>query len=76
MNMIWMTVDEVALYLKVSRSQIYKLAQSNKMPCSKIGQQWRFNQLDIDNWLRANNKLNLSEETQWPPKKRAGRSRV
>ena len=48
----WLTVLEVAGYLKVSKDTIYKFAQRRIIPASKIGRQWRFSRNDIDNWVR------------------------
>ena len=48
----WMTLEEVAQYLKVSRDSIYRLAQKGKIPASKIGNLWRFKREEIDQWMR------------------------
>ncbi len=45
---MWMTLEEVAAYLKVSRETVYKLAQQRKLPASKVGNQWRFRKDLID----------------------------
>ena len=49
----WLTVKEVAEYLKLSTDLIYKFAQDGKMPVSKIGSQWRFDREEIDSWVKA-----------------------
>jgi excisionase family DNA binding protein len=49
----WLTVKEVAEYLKLSTDLIYKFAQDGKMPVSKIGNQWRFDREEIDTWVKA-----------------------
>jgi len=49
--MNWMTVKELAEYLKLSEVMIYKLAQKGEVPASKIGSAWRFNQAEIDSWM-------------------------
>lgn len=56
-----MTLKEIAKYLKLSHIQIYKLAQQGLLPASKIGRVWRFEQSQIDQWLREgeNTKKNL-----------------
>jgi len=48
----WMTLEEVARYLKVSRDSIYRLAQKGEIPASKIGNLWRFKREEIDEWMR------------------------
>ena len=55
----WMTLEEVAQYLKVSKDSIYRLAQKGEIPASKIGNLWRFKKEEIDEWMRnkRNNKI-------------------
>jgi excisionase family DNA binding protein len=50
----WLTVKEVAQYLKLSPDLIYKLAQQGKIPASKVGTAWRFKREKIDQWMDAN----------------------
>ena len=47
----WMTLQEVAEYLQLSKDLIYRLAQSGKIPASKVGSRWRFRQERIDRWM-------------------------
>lgn len=46
-----MTLDELALYLKVSKSTLYKLVQEGRIPGQKLGKQWRFSKSAVDEWL-------------------------
>ncbi|MEW6556081.1 MAG: helix-turn-helix domain-containing protein [Elusimicrobiota bacterium] len=47
----WLTTEELAEYLKISKESVYKFARSKQLPSSKINRQWRFNKDIIDNWL-------------------------
>ena len=47
----WMTLQEVAEYLQLSKDMIYRLAQSGRVPASKVGSRWRFRQERIDRWM-------------------------
>lgn len=47
-----MTMDELAEYLKISKSTLYKLAVEDKLPGQKIGKRWRFHKGAIDEWLK------------------------
>jgi len=47
----WMTIEEVAEYLKLSRSKLYAMAQGGEIPCSKVAGQWRFFRPQIDEWM-------------------------
>ncbi len=47
-----MTIDDLAAYLQVSKSSLYKLAQEGKVPGQKVGKHWRFHKVLIDAWLQ------------------------
>ena len=36
-----LTLPEVAVYLKIPRTTVYKLVHQNKLPGHKVGKQWR-----------------------------------
>ena len=46
-----LTIEELAVYLKISKSTLYKLVREGKIPSQKIGRHWRFRKGAIDNWL-------------------------
>lgn len=46
-----MTIDDLAAYLQVAKSTLYKLAQEGKVPGQKVGKHWRFSKDAIDRWL-------------------------
>ena len=46
-----LTIDELAEYLKISKSTLYKLAQDGRIPAQKVGKHWRFRKAAIDRWL-------------------------
>ena len=46
-----MTIDDLAEYLKLSKSTLYKLCQAGKIPGQKVGRHWRFRKETIDKWL-------------------------
>ena len=48
-----MDVDEVSVYLKVSKSTIYHLSAAGGIPVSRIGARLTFRKVDIDIWLAA-----------------------
>lgn len=59
-----MTLKEVADYLKLSKSTIYRLVQQNQMPAAKIGNQWRFCKEAIDEWVST--KINFNSNASKP----------
>jgi excisionase family DNA binding protein len=50
MNKI-MTLEEVAAFLKVHSSTVYRLLKQHKIPAFKMGSDWRFNLESIERWL-------------------------
>lgn len=51
-----LTLEELALYLKIPKSTLYKLVQEGRVPGQKLGKQWRFGKLAIDRWLDSEQK--------------------
>lgn len=47
-----MNIEQLAQYLDISRSTLYKLAQNGKLPGQKVGRRWRFHKDAIDDWLK------------------------
>jgi len=45
-----MTVMEVAEYLHVHPSTIYRLLRKQEIPAFRVGSDWRFNRESIDSW--------------------------
>lgn len=59
----WLTIEQIAEHLQVSREKLYKLCQKGKMPVSKIGGQWRFSKEVIDKWM-LNSQVKESKSKQ------------
>jgi excisionase family DNA binding protein len=45
------TLQECSAYLKIAESTIYVLARNGKIPCQKVGRNWRFRKEALDRWL-------------------------
>ena len=58
MNKPILNLREVADYLGVSPTSIYRYVKQKKMPAMRVGSQWRFRREKIDAWLEKmeNNK--------------------
>ncbi len=48
-----MNLDDLAAYVKLSKSSLYKLCQAGKVPGTKIGRTWRFHKDVIDTWIKT-----------------------
>jgi excisionase family DNA binding protein len=51
-----LTIGELAEYLKVSKSTLYKLVREGGLPSRKVGRHWRFRKNAIDRWLEISNQ--------------------
>jgi excisionase family DNA binding protein len=60
-----MTIEEVASYLRIPVSTVYRLAQQGRIPASKVGRQWRFRRQAIERWLEANSQASISPKTEF-----------
>ena len=48
-----MTIEELAGYLKISESTLYKLAREGALPGTKVGKHWRFHREAVVEWLKS-----------------------
>ena len=56
-----LTIEDLAGYLKISKSTLYKLAQNGALPGIKVGRHWRFHKEAVDAWLK-NHPEHLSKK--------------
>jgi len=70
-----LTVNEVANYLRVHRSTIYRLLRQHEIPAFRIGSDWRFNIEEIDHWRERQAAAHvLKPEIESRPKTRRKKS--
>jgi excisionase family DNA binding protein len=50
-------IDELADYLKIPKSTLYKLVREGKIPAQKVGRHWRFHKEAIARWLGNQKEL-------------------
>jgi len=48
-----LTLAEVAAYLKVHPSTIYRMVRCRQIPAFRVGRDWRFTRKHIDEWRRS-----------------------
>ena len=47
----FLTAEEVAEYLRLPLSTVYKLVQDKRLPGFKVGKHWRFRRETIAKWI-------------------------
>jgi excisionase family DNA binding protein len=60
----WLTLDELARYLKKGRSTIYRMARSGHLPSQKVGRTWLFDQEEVDRWIKSKQAGSSSATTR------------
>ena len=58
----WLSVDEVAEYLGVSKDTLYAWVTHKGMPGFKVGRFWKFKRGDIDVWVRDGGAASSSDD--------------
>lgn len=53
----WMTAEETAKYLGISKTNLYALVQDGKIPANNVGKKYVFDVDVIDDWIRANKTI-------------------
>lgn len=48
-----LTALELAKYLRIHPTTVYKLAKRGELPAFKVGGDWRFNRTSIEKWLES-----------------------
>jgi len=57
-----MNADEVCLWLRISKSSLYKLCSNGEVPCAKVGKHWRFDRSILAAWFEQKIKGGLKGE--------------
>lgn len=52
-NERWVTVDDVAAHLGVTRDSVYRWMSSKGLPAHQLGRRWRFRLTEVDEWVRS-----------------------
>ena len=52
-NERWLTLEEIALHLSVSKSWLYQSAKLEGFPMHKVGRQYRVKRSQVDSWLES-----------------------
>ena len=73
----WVSVEEIAEYLGVSKDTVYGWIAKKDMPAHKVGRLWKFKTDEVDEWVRCgkasdDHKENEAVEPVSQKRKRAG----
>jgi len=60
MNTEFLTAEEVAEYLRLPLSTVYKLVQDKRLPGFKVGKHWRFRRETLQDWIEQQEKSSIA----------------
>ena len=60
----WLTIEELAEYLKMGRTKLYRMAQEGDIPASKVGNQSRFDREEIDQWMKSQRPVSTNQKRE------------
>jgi len=49
----WLSVEEIAEYLGVSKDTVYAWINKRNMPAHRIGRLWKFKSDEVDGWVHS-----------------------
>ncbi len=59
----WLSVKQIAEYLGVAMITVYRWIEVGKIPCHRVGHQWRFRAAEIDQWVLSGNASDLEKKS-------------
>ena len=63
----WLSVEEIAAHLGVSKESIYRWLERKKIPAHRIGRLWKFKVQEVDQWVidGGASSSNNTQESTW-----------
>lgn len=56
----WISIEEAAEYLGVNKDTIRNwIKRETGIPAKKVGKQWRFKRIELDEWINSGGSANL-----------------
>lgn len=64
MDSEFLTAEEVAEYLRLPLSTVYKLVQDKRLPGFKVGKHWRFRRETFQEWIKQKENNSFASKDQ------------
>lgn len=58
----WLSADDIAAHLGVTKDTIYTWIAEKGMPAHKIGRLWKFQASEVDDWVRSADTSTRTQE--------------
>lgn len=49
----WLSVEEIAEYLGISKDTVYAWIAKKNMPAHRVGRFWKFQRSEVDEWIKS-----------------------
>ena len=49
----WLSADDIAAHLGITKDTVYTWIAEKAMPAHKVGRLWKFKSDEVDSWVRA-----------------------
>lgn len=68
----WVSVEQIAEHLGVTRDSIYRWIDRKGLPAHRVGRLWKFKASEVDDWVRAGGASDAEQPSGAPtvPRKR------
>lgn len=60
----WISVDDVAEHLGVSRDTVYRWIDRRGLPAHKVGRFWKFQLAEVDEWVRSGGAADKADTSE------------
>lgn len=60
----WVSVEEIANHLGVSKETVYKWLEKQKVPAHRIGKLWKFKPSEVDEWVVSGGAATLDSSSR------------
>lgn len=60
----WLSVEEIAVYLGVSKESIYRWLDRKTIPAHRLGKLWKFKPSEVDQWLTSGSAADKNSQLQ------------
>jgi excisionase family DNA binding protein len=60
----WLSVEEIAEYLGVSKDTVYAWINKRNMPAHRVGRLWKFKSNEVDQWVRSGGAADVDVQAE------------